>query len=64
METQKSSISTPPVLFALIGDTSVEANPPGKIILRYLVNRSFEGIIVGLYRGDKSVHGCGPIVLK
>jgi len=64
METQ-SSISTSPVLFALIGgDTSVEANPPGKIILRYLVTRSFEGIIVGLYRGDKSVHGCGPIVLK
>ena len=62
---EKSSIATSPVLFDPIGRTSqVDANPPGTLMLRYFVTRSFKEIIVGLWWGDKSVHGCGPIVLK
>jgi len=51
-ETQTPSTSTSPILFELIDD----ANSPGKAMHRFLVTRSFEGLIVGLCTGDQSVH--------
>ena len=47
--------SSSPILFGVT--SQLETNPPGKVRLRYLVTRSFEEVIVDLWRRDLSVHG-------